>query len=188
MMKKPALILIDVQQGFAEEAYFGGSRNNPDAEKRCADLLAAWRAHALPIFHVRHSSLLPDSPLHSGHDGFRFVPEVMPLAEETVITKTVNSAFIGTDLQSRLWKANISTLVIAGLTTNHCVSTTVRMAGNLGFSVYCVHDACAAFARTGIRGEHYDADTIHYTALANLHDEFAQVCASDDLLARIAAI
>ena len=50
MMKKPALILIDVQQGFAEEAYFGGSRNNPDAEKRCADLLAAWRAHALPFF------------------------------------------------------------------------------------------------------------------------------------------
>ena len=51
----PALLLIDVQQGFAQEDFFGGNRNNPEAEAHCGQLLAAWRARGLPIFHVRHS-------------------------------------------------------------------------------------------------------------------------------------
>ena len=181
MTDRPALILVDVQQAFREEDFFGGGRNNPHAEARCGELLATWRSRGLPVFHIRHSSQNPRSPLHASHSGFCFAPQVEPQAGEAVITKTVNSAFIGTDLQYRLQQAGIGTLVIAGITTNHCVSTTIRMAGNLGFSVYCVHDACATFARDGIRDEHYDAETIHYTALANLHGEFAQVLGSAEI-------
>lgn len=186
-MHHPALILIDVQQGFAHADYFGGGRNNPAAEQHCGALLAAWRAQHLPVFHIRHSSSLPHSPLHASHPGFQFAPEVMPQAGEILLTKTVNSAFIGTDLHEKLQAQGITTLVMAGITTDHCVSTSVRMAGNLGYQVYCVHDACATFARRGIRGETYDADTIHYTALASLHEEFAQVVASETLFAQLAA-
>ena len=107
---------------------------------------------------------------------------MQPQGDEPIITKTVNSAFIGTDLKERLNALGITTLVIAGITTNHCVSTSVRMAGNYGFTVYCVHDACACFDRTGILGEHYPAETIHLTALANLHEEFAQVASTAHIL------
>jgi nicotinamidase-related amidase len=179
---KPALLLIDVQQGFVQEDFFGGNRNNPEAEAHCGQLLAAWRARGLPIFHVRHSSQNPHSPLHASSSGFQFCAQVQPQGDEPVITKTVNSAFIGTNLKERLDALGITTLVIAGITTNHCVSTSVRMAGNYGFAVYCAHDACACFDRTGILGEHYPAETIHLTALANLHGEFAQVASTAHIL------
>ncbi|MDO4795461.1 MAG: cysteine hydrolase family protein [Brachymonas sp.] len=182
---RPALILIDVQQGFAHEDFFGGHRNNPDAEQRCGQLLAAWRQLRLPVFHIRHSSQNPLSPLHASHAGFRFHPAVQPQGDEPVITKTVNSAFIGTDLKERLDQAGIRTVVIAGITTNHCVSTTTRMAGNYGFAVYCVHDACACFDRAGALGEQFSADTIHRTALANLHGEFAQVIDTEEVLQQV---
>ena len=178
----PALLLIDVQQGFAQEDFFGGNRNNRDAEQHCGQLLAAWRARGLPVFHVRHSSQNPQSPLHASHAGFAFCPQVQPQGDEPVITKTVNSAFIGTDLKAWLDDLRITTLVVAGITTNHCVSTSVRMAGNFGFAVYCAHDACACFDRTGVWGEHYPAETIHRTALANLHGEFAQVASTAHIL------
>ena len=173
---------MDVQQGFAHEAFFGGNRNNKDAEQRCGQLLQTWRTLRLPVFHIRHSSQNPLSPLHASHAGFRFCPTVQPQGDEPVITKTVNSAFIGTDLKDRLDDACITTLVVAGITTNHCVSTTVRMAGNYGFTVYCVHDACACFDRAGALGEQFSADTIHRTALANLHGEFARVVSTKEVL------
>nr|ELA7361847.1 isochorismatase family protein [Elizabethkingia anophelis] len=101
---------------------------------------------------------------------------------EPIITKNVNSAFIGTDLKERLDREGINILVITGITTNHCVSTTTRMAGNYGYETYVISDATAAFDRTGINGEKYDSEIIHLTALANLNDEFATVWSSEKLL------
>ncbi len=77
----------------------------------------------------------------------------MPLEKEPIITKEVNSAFIGTNLKEQLDKLNIHTLVIVGITTNHCVSTTTRMAGNFGYETYLISDATATFDRIGIKGE-----------------------------------
>ena len=91
------------------------------------------------------------------------------------LSKSVNSCFIGTDLEQRLHNAQIDQLIIAGLTTDHCVSTTTRMAGNLGFDAYVVHDACATFPKLVIHGEWYDAALIHNTALASLDHEFASI-------------
>ena len=105
--------------------------------------------------------------------------DVAPLPGEVIITKHVNSAFIGTDLQARLDAAGVS----AGSSTDHCVSTTTRMAANLGYTVRLVSDGCATFARTGYDGTCFDADTIHRTALASLHGEFAEVLDSAALLA-----
>src|SRR5690606_33488629 len=133
-----ALLLIDVQQGFLEEDFWGGNRNNKNAEEICAQILNQFRALQLPIFHVRHSSTNPQSKLHASNPGFAFNPLVEPLNNEPIITKNVNSAFIGTDLKERLDSQNIQTLVIVGLTTNHCVSTTTRMAGNYGYETYLI--------------------------------------------------
>ena len=82
----------------------------------------------------------------------------------------MNSAFIGTSLEADLRKAGITTLVV-GLTTNHCISTTVRMAGNLGFEVYLLSDATATLDRAGIDGRNRPADEVHAAALSHLHGE-----------------
>jgi nicotinamidase-related amidase len=175
----PALILIDIQKGFANTEYWGGQRNNPDAEFRASELLGVWRENGFPVFHVQHYSTILTSPLHESHPGNQFQDLVTPIERETVIKKNVNSAFIGTDLQARLDNAHITTLVIAGLTTDHCISTTVRMAGNLGYETYVVAAATAAFDKKGINGQIFPAELIHQTALASLDKEFATVITTD---------
>jgi nicotinamidase-related amidase len=179
---RPALILIDIQQGFDNIAYWGGERNNPDAELNARKLLDHWRANNLPLFHIQHCSVNPASLLSPTNPGNAFKEIVTPLPGETVIQKTVNSAFIGTDLKERLDTAKINTVVIVGLTSEHCVSTTARMAGNFGYNTFVVADATAAFAKTGIKGEHYSAETIHLTALAMLNNEFATVLNTDEVI------
>jgi nicotinamidase-related amidase len=82
-----ALILIDIQKGFDEEEYWGGNRNNKDAESKCALLLNKWRDLNLPIFHVVHSSDNPISRLHESHFGFEIKDEVKPIEGEPVIKK-----------------------------------------------------------------------------------------------------
>ncbi len=176
-----ALILIDVQEGLDEPVW--GTRNNPDAEANMARLLAAWRTHQRPIYHIQHMSTNPNSPLRPHLPGNAIKRVVAPQGDEPIIQKTVNSAFIGTDLEARLRAADIQTVVIVGLTTNHCVETSARMAGNLGFETFVVADATATFDRTGFDGIHYPADTVHAVALASLHNEFATVIKTADLLA-----
>lgn len=177
-----ALILIDIQKGFDDEEYWGGNRNNKNAEKNSTIILNKWRELNLPIFHIVHSSQNPISRLHESHSGFEIKDEVKPIEGEPVIKKNVNSAFIGTDLKERLDNQGINKLVIIGLTTNHCVSTTTRMAGNFGFDTLLISDATATFDRIGINGERFDAEIIHQTTLANLNNEFAKVINTEKLL------
>lgn len=184
--RKPALLLIDIQKGLEDEAYYGGNRNNPGAEANAQRILARWRALHLPVFHIQHSSQRPESPLHQSNPGFAIKEAVKPLPGEPVLVKQVNSAFIGTDLKEQLDQAGTETVVIVGLTTNHCVSTTARMAGNYGYQVILISDATAAFDRVGINGEKYDAEIIHLTSLASLNHEFAEVVDTEDLLDIIA--
>ncbi len=172
---RPALILIDIQKGFDDVEYWGGERNNPDAEKNARMLLDIWRDNHLPIFHIQHCSSNPNSLLNELKEGNEFKEIVKPINGEPVIKKNVNSAFIGTNLETQLKENNIHTVVIVGLTTDHCVSTTTRMAGNLGFKTFIVSDATATFNKKGIDDQHYSAALIHETALASLNGEFATV-------------
>jgi nicotinamidase-related amidase len=181
----PALLLIDVQMGLDDPKW--GARNNPQAEQRMSALLGAWRRAKWPVIHVQHMSQVPGSPLRPELPGNAIKEEVNPSKGEPVFQKTVNSAFIGTALEAHLRREGIESLVIVGLTTDHCVSTTVRMAGNLGFDVVVVEDATATFERTGPDGVRYSADQMHRLALASLHREFAQVQTAEDVLARLRA-
>lgn len=179
-----ALLVIDVQQGFDDPKW--GARNNPDAEQQIAHMLGVWRANGRPVIHVQHLSLEPQSPLREDAAGHAFKVEALPLADEPVFRKHVNSAFIGTDLEAHLRSNDIETLIVVGMTTDHCVSTTTRMAGNLGFIVIVVEDATATFGRHGPDGTYYGADLMHRIALASLHGEFATVKSSRDILVAVA--
>jgi nicotinamidase-related amidase len=177
-----ALLLIDVQQGLDDPIW--GPRNNPDAEQHMARLLYAWRDAGRPVIHVRHLSR-KGSPLRPGQPGAEIKAVAQPLPGEPLIDKEANNAFIGTDLEARLRRDSIDSLVIVGLTTDHCVSTTARMAGDLGFTTYVAADATAAHDGTGHDGTVYPAQLIHDTALASLHGEFATVLTTDEVLAAL---
>lgn len=180
-----ALLLIDIQQGFDDHAYWG-PRNNPDAEHRAADILAAWREAGRPVVYAQHLSVNPASPLYPSKPGVAINRLIAPLATEPVFQKSVNSAFIGTDLESWLHDHQIEQLLIAGLTTNQCVETTTRMAGNLGFDAILLEDACACNDLTGPDGTVWPAATIHAMSIANIHAEFGTVMTTEDVMSMLA--
>ncbi len=176
-----ALLLVDLQQGFDAPSW--GRRNNPTMEARIVDLLAAWRATDCPTIFAKHCSTDHNSTLRPGQPGNDLQPYARPRDGELVIEKRVNSCFIGTSLEAELRQRGCDSLVIVGLTTNHCVSTTARMAGNLGFATWVLADATATFDRTGPDGITYPAEQIHAISLADLHGEFATVVDTDFVIA-----
>jgi nicotinamidase-related amidase len=175
-----ALVIIDVQQGFDDPKW--GRRNNSNAEGNISQLISFWRNKKLPIIHIQHCSTKSDSPLRPNQPGVEFKREAMPIEGEQIFKKSVNSAFIGTNLESYLRQNGIEKIVIVGLTTDHCVSTTTRMAGNLGFKVLLVSDATATFDRQGPDGKEYKAEDIFAVHLASLHDEFCNVVSTVSLI------
>jgi nicotinamidase-related amidase len=181
--KTAALIVIDMQNGFDHPRW--GARNNPQAEANIVRLLEVWRSTDRPVIFVRHDSKSASAPLHPGQSGNDLKALLERRESEPVIGKTVNSAFIGTDLETRLQAMNAKTLVIVGLTTDHCVSTTTRMAGNLGFETFLVADATATFGKTGFDGRTWSAQELHDSALAQIHEEFCTVLETKTLLERL---
>ena len=184
-MAAPTLIIIDVERGFDLPSW--GERNNPEAESKIAEALTAWRTHGAPVIHVRHESSGDDGDdiFIPGTQAVDFKPEALPLDGEPVITKNVNSAFIGTDLEECLRRDGVEAVAIAGLTTDHCCSTTARMAANLGFETWVLADAMATFAREAPDGELIPAGEMHRTALASLNQEFAEILDTSEAVARL---
>lgn len=185
-LKTTTLLLIDSQVGFMHPTHWGPARSNPSYETNVATLLAHFRAlrSAHPgagpdIIHVRHASRDPTSPLHPDAVGFAWMSHTTPIAGEQVVTKGVNSSFIGTDLEKMLRAAGTRRLYVAGLSTDHCVSTTVRMAGNLGVvdgewgkgEVVLVGDATACWEKVGGM---WKAEIVHAVHVESLR-EFARV-------------
>ena len=179
-----ALLVIDVQAGFDDPAW--GPRNNPDMERHVGALLAAWRATPLPVIHIYHDSPDESGRLRRGTSGNAAKPEARPEPGEPIYRKSVNSAFIGTTLAADLRASRVTALAIVGLTTNHCVSTTARMAANLGFETVVVADATAAFDRAALDGRIRPAAEVHEAALSDLQGEFARIVHSASLIAALA--
>ena len=175
-----ALILIDLQEAIDHPSW--GVRNNPEAEANAARLLAAWRERRMPLWHVRHDSVEPQSTYRPGQPLHEFKPETAPLPGEVVIAKSTGSAFIGTALESELHDSGITTLVIAGVITNNSVESTVRHAAMLGFQVYLPEDACFTFGRRDWSGVERTAGEVHAMTLANLDGEYCTVIRVEDVL------
>ncbi|MEO0359161.1 MAG: isochorismatase family protein, partial [Pseudomonadota bacterium] len=160
---------------------WGGPRNNLAAEANALALVAAWRPRGWPIVWVQHASQLLGSPLGQNCPGFAFKDGFTPEPGDMHVVKHENSAFVGTHLDVLLRRSNITDLVICGITTEHCVSTTTRMAANLGFCVQLVGDACHAWPKNR-NGVTYDSQTVHDTELAILDGEFANVMTTRGVL------
>ena len=173
------LLLIDIQVGFNDPVW--GKRNNPLFEQNIARLLEDWRRLSRPIIHVQHHSTETLSPLRPNQSGVGFMEVAKPWSSEPVITKAVNSAFIGTNLEANLRELGAHTVVVAGLTTDHCVSTSVRMAKNLGFEVIVAEDATATFDRRLPDGTMYESELVHRVSLASLNREFADIRPVDEI-------
>ena len=179
------LILIDIQKGLDELDFYGGKRNNLNAESNCVEILNAFRAKNYPVVFVQHDSTNPNSPLYPGQAGHDLKDEVAPLSNELVFHKNVNSAFIGTDLENWIHRSGINKVVMIGLTTEHCISTSVRMSANLGFNTILINDATAAFQKVLPDGTVIEAEMVHQVELANLRDEFAEIISTNELISRL---
>ncbi|HEX8101452.1 MAG TPA: cysteine hydrolase family protein [Solirubrobacteraceae bacterium] len=177
-----ALLVIDVQRAFDDAAEWG-RRNNPDCERNVAALVAEWQAAGRPIVLVRHDSDEPGSSLAPGADGNAFKPLLDGVEGDLLVAKRVNSAFYGDpDLHAWLQERGIGTLVLCGIQTNHCVETTARMGGNLGYDVRFVLDATHTFDRTGPDGTTLSADELARATATSLHGEFATVVSTRDVV------
>lgn len=176
-----ALVVVDVQRGFADQAYWG-RRDNPACEDNVRALLGEWRGRGRPVVLVRHDSDNPSSPLFPGQPGNDFQPGVDGL-HDLLVTKSVNSSFHDTpDLDAWLRALQLDGVVVCGLTTNHCCETTARVGGNLGHRVVFALDATATFDRVGPDGVVVPAEDLTRATAASLHGEFATVVRTADLL------
>ena len=176
-----ALILVDLQLAIDDERW--GPRNNPGAEQTIAALLAAWRDEGLPIVHIRHDSVEPDSPYRPDRPSHAFKPETAPRPGEAVVGKSAHSAFVGTSLEEALDGLGATTLVICGVLTHNSVEATARHAADLGYRVFVVADACWAVALADGGGGFWPAEIVHRVALACLAGEYAAVVDGETALA-----
>jgi nicotinamidase-related amidase len=169
-----ALIVIDMQRDFIERGGFGEALGN-DVSRLAAivptvrDLLAWARAHGIRVVHTRegHRPDLADCPpakrlrgrpslrigddgpmgriLVDGQPGNDIVPVLAPRAGETVIVKPGKGAFYATKLDVLLRSQRITHLILAGVTTEVCVQTTMREANDRGYDCLLVEDATESY-------------------------------------------
>lgn len=184
-LDRAVLLPIDMQRGF--DAPGTPRRWNPDVYPNGLRLLAAWRAAGRPIIHVRHDSVKPGSTFAPGRPGNALRPGFEPQGDEPLVTKTVNSAFIGTDLDLRLKRLGARHVVVFGMVTDMCVSTTIRTGANMGWDMILVPDACDCFDLPDGRGGTIRAEDIHAAHVATLAYEFCRVRTTDELTAGLRA-
>jgi nicotinamidase-related amidase len=172
--RQTALVVIDMQRDFLEPGGFGAALGNdvtllqsivPTVRK----LIDAFRARRMPIVHTKegHAPDLADCPpakrargrgslrigdrgpmgrvLVLGEPGNDFVPELAPRQDELVLPKPGKGAFWRTPLHDLLRHRSISRLVIAGVTTEVCVQTTMREANDRGYDCLLVEDATESY-------------------------------------------
>jgi biuret amidohydrolase len=169
-----ALVVIDMQRDFIERGGFGEVLGN-DVTRLAAivptvkELLAWARAHGIRVVHTRegHRPDLANCPpakrargrltlgigdkgpmgriLVDGEPGNEIVPELAPRSGEPVIVKPGKGAFYATGLDEMLRTQRITHLILAGVTTEVCVQTTMREANDRGYECLLVEDATESY-------------------------------------------
>ncbi|BAI74533.1 isochorismatase hydrolase (plasmid) [Azospirillum sp. B510] len=174
------LLLVDMQRAFDGPPW--PRRWNRALDHNGLRLLDAWRRSGRPIIHVRHDSQAAASTLRHGQPGNDFRAGFEPLDGEAVVSKSVNSAFIGTDLDLRLRRQGIERLVVFGISTDMCVSTTVRTGANFGWPIMLVTDACDCFDLPDGQGGTIPAEQVHAVHVATLGYEFCDLTTTDAVI------
>lgn len=173
-LRRAALVIIDMQRDFLEPGGFGAALGNDvsllaAAVAPCRSVLLGARAAGMLVIHTRegHRPDLSDAPpakvergdparrigapgpmgriLIRGEAGHEIVPALSPLPDEPVIDKPGKGAFYQTDLDLMLRNRGVETLLVAGVTTEVCVHTTVREANDRGYRCLVLADACASY-------------------------------------------
>jgi nicotinamidase-related amidase len=175
------LLPIDMQQGFEDPKW--PRRWNRQVDANGQSLIRHWRERGRPIIHVRHDSIVKDSTLHPDSPGNRHRPGFEPQGDEPLVTKGVNSAFIGTDLDLRLKRIGAQHVVTFGISTDMCVSTTIRTGANMGWDMILAEDASDCFELPDGNGGTISAEAIHRAHVATLGFEFCRVMTTAELLA-----
>ena len=185
-LDRAVLLPIDMQQAFDGPDW--PRRWNQQVDANGLALLDAWRAAGRPIIHVRHDSVQRGSSLAPGMPGNAFRPGFEPREGEALVTKSVNSAFIGTDLDLRLKRLGAKHVVAFGISTDMCVSTTVRTGSNMGWDMILVPDASDCFDLPDGQGGAIAAEDVQRAHVATLGFEFARIMSTADLTGlRVAA-
>jgi nicotinamidase-related amidase len=182
LLAKPALMIIDAQEGIQDEAHWGGNRNNLHAEDYIETLLGLWRKQNLPVIIVQHCSVSATSPFRPDRVGNKLMDFVSVQPGEKLIQKSTASAFIKTDLLDHIDSEKISSLIITGFVTNNSIEATARNAGDLGIGTIVVSDATACFDKVALNGTKYTSDVVHQLSLANLKDEYADIKTTQEVL------
>ena len=166
-MRLPAdavLLIIDAQEAIDGPRRDAGEA--PEAGKNIAALIAAWRAEGLPLVHVGRQPTGSASAI---------APAVSPREGEIVIVRNASSAFVGADLEARLDELGATTLVICGALASHALEASARHAGDLGYQVFVVADACRAADTVDLGGRLWPAEEVWALSLAHLKGETATI-------------
>jgi nicotinamidase-related amidase len=177
------LVILDLQKAIDHLDW--GNRNNPNAEDMIARILSVWRKKGWPVIHVRHKSSTPGSHYAPNQIGYDFKPDVEPIDEETIVTKTVHSAFIESGLRDKLSDLGKKSVLLAGVKTNNSIDATVRHGHNLGYDIYLLADGCFTHDQTDWNGRMWTAEDVHALTLSNLNDEYCTVTTVDAVLAAL---
>jgi len=178
--ERAVLLPIDMQLAFDDPQW--PRRWNSKVDENGLALLDKWREAGLPIIHVRHDSIIEGSTLHPVSAGNGFRPGFGPAGAEPLLTKSVNSAFIGTDLDLRLKRLGARHVVAFGISTDMCVSTTIRTGANMGWDMVLVDDASDCFDLPDGKGGTIPAETVQAAHVATLGFEFCRVMSTAELL------
>lgn len=174
------LLPIDFQRVFDTPTW--PRRWNHQVDAIGLSLIETFRRAGRPVIHVRHDSVEPGSAMAAGLPGNGYREGFGPRGGEAEVVKSVNSAFIGTDLDLRLRRLAAGNVIVFGFSTDMCVSTTIRMGANLGWRMTLVEDACDCFDLPAGNGEIIKAETIHAAHVATLAFDFCKVITAKDLV------
>ncbi len=192
--ERTALLVIDIQNTYLEVAAdpLEGERWAPFRERmnstvipNTAKLIADCRARGVEIIFARIACLKPggrDRSLSQKKPGFNYlllpkdredsqmVPELTPADDDIVVLKTTDSALTGTNLRLLLRNMEIKDVIVAGIFTDQCVSSSVRSLADESFGVVVVEDCCAAAT-----------DELHLNELKSINMIYCHVVQSEDI-------
>jgi len=177
---KTALLVIDFQN-----EYFTGKLPIKDGAAALAQtrkLISMADAAKIPVYHIQHVNPAGSAVFASDSDTTKFHPDMQPRTMDVTLQKNTVSVFGSTDLDSRLKKVGIDTLIITGLMTHACVAGAARDAAPLGYNVVVASDASATRTITRLNGMSVGQDTLHKAALAEIEDAFGDVMTTAQIL------